>query len=696
MESSPPQNLPPSSPPSPHPREGLNLFLISFLLLFYELAVIRWIPASIRIVGYFSNLILVSCFFGFGLGCVLRRRRELFPLFPFLVLLTLLLCQHLMSAGVIDPEVESYFFASWGSYSWLLAVPIIFVVNSLPFVCIGQRVARHLDAFRPIPGYTINIAGSLAGTGVFAAMSFFNLGPVWWFALAFATALWFLRGHTFQLALGAALLVVCGWMVWIQASDSLWSPYYKIDVQPLEPTYTRGQRIIVNHDYHQLLLDLSPRWITAVPSLAAWQETYDFPYLVGGDRSPKSVLVLGAGAGNDVAAALRNGARRVVAVELDPVIQRLGVELHPEHPYADQRVKVVINDARHFLRRGQGSFDLIILGWLDSHRLFSSLSNVRQDNFVYTVEAFEQARTLLNDDGVLCVSFYAGKPWISHKLFGMLHKAFGRAPEVHSLDSGGYGPDGMIFTITKTAGRSLKMAPETFSNRGDFFDADSQKLSLPTDNWPYLYYRGRTVAWEYLIVALAVVVLAGIMVCPVIVRGRIGLAQGLHFMFLGAGFLLLEVRNITQLALIFGSTWLTTSLVILAVLMMILLANLIVEKGLAAGRERLAWILLLLSIGLSLVWREDLVPIDSVAVLGALTTAVVSLTFLFAGIVFAQSFARVEAASVALGFNVFGAVVGGMIEYASVLVGISGLTWIALVFYGLSFVALRRWIGGWV
>jgi hypothetical protein len=53
-------------------------------------------------------------------------------------------------------------------------------------------------------------------------------------------------------------------------------------------------------------------------------------------------------------------------------------------------------------------------------------------------------------------------------------------------------------------------------------------------------------------------------------------------------------------------------------------------------------------------------------------------------VVFAGSFARVEVPSAALGFNVLGAVVGGMAEYASLLVGISGLSLIALVLYALA------------
>ena len=190
---------------------------------------------------------------------------------------------------------------------------------------------------------------------------------------------------------------------------------------------------------------------------------------------------------------------------------------------------------------------------------------------------------------------------------------------------------------------------------------------------------------------LVILALASLMVVLVLTRSRVAPAEGLHFFFLGAGFLLLEVRNITLLALIFGSTWATTSIVISAVLVMILLANFVVEKGLLDGKERLVWVLLLTSIVLSLIWNENLLPGSDPVSRGLITTTVVSLTFFFAGIVFAQSFRRVTAPSAALGANVLGAVVGGMLEYVSIATGISGLSWIALGLYGLAVVGALQW-----
>ena len=48
-----------------------ELFVVSFAALFLEMATIRWLNASLTVVAYFANIILISCFFGLGVGCLL-------------------------------------------------------------------------------------------------------------------------------------------------------------------------------------------------------------------------------------------------------------------------------------------------------------------------------------------------------------------------------------------------------------------------------------------------------------------------------------------------------------------------------------------------------------------------------------------------------------------------------------------------
>ena len=72
----------------------------------------------------------------------------------------------------------------------------------------------------------------------------------------------------------------------------------------------------------------------------------------------EDILIVGSGTGNDVAVALRNTKARIDAVEIDPLVADIGVRLHPEKPYLDTRVNLVINDARKHL--GNKVFNTII------------------------------------------------------------------------------------------------------------------------------------------------------------------------------------------------------------------------------------------------------------------------------------------------------------------------------------------------
>ena len=656
----------------------LDLCVISFLLLFFELAMIRWVPSGIRIVSYFSNVILISCFLGMGLGCILKSRRDLLIFFPIVTFLLLIVCRHLSAAGIENPFASvEYFFGGGGKYSWLEVVPLLFLLNALPFVCLGQQLAKLMDGFSPLTGYSLNILGSLAGTCTFTLLSFFENTPSVWMIISFLPAVWLLRRQrTVMLVLSCVLMILSFRVVDQQQKQAMWSPYYKIQLRKLNQNVVQLQ---VNHDYHQLILDLSPEATRNDQLLKMWKLTYDCPYLLPGIRKLKSVLILGAGTGNDVAAALRNGAERVDAVELDPMIYQLGTVLHKERPYADPRVHTYINDARNFVSEGANHYDAVIMGWVDSHRLFSSLSNARQDNFIYTVQAFQEMKAVLKEDGILCASFYVGKPWVGTKIYEMMTQAFGHSPEVFAVPAGAYHHDGQIFLISPTGPGYIPATIDGFQNLTSEY-RNQIGVNIPTDDWPYLYLKDKRLTSEYLIVIAVLMALSTILVASATYGGRLSFSEGFHFFFLGAGFLLLEVKNITSLALLFGSTWLVSSVVISAILLMILFSNWIVQKKNLLLQSRFMWIFLIGSIAFAAIWNQNWFS-QTPSLNAILTTAVISLTFLFAGIVFAGSFSRVSVPGIALGFNVIGSVLGGLTEYLSLAIGIRMLSVIAIGFY---------------
>ena len=79
---------PPAAAPTIPGRPRLDLFLISVLILFLELACIRWFPAHVIFLSFFTNTMLLACFLGMSLGCLAaRHERSYLGWTPFLLLL---------------------------------------------------------------------------------------------------------------------------------------------------------------------------------------------------------------------------------------------------------------------------------------------------------------------------------------------------------------------------------------------------------------------------------------------------------------------------------------------------------------------------------------------------------------------------------------------------------------------------------
>ena len=152
-----------------------------------------------------------------------------------------------------------------------------------------------------------------------------------------------------------------------------------------------------------------------------------------------------------------------------------------------------------------------------------------------------------------------------------------------------------------------------------------------------------------------------------------------NFFALGAAFALLETRAITEIALVFGSTWLTNTIVIGAILIMILFANLVVARWHPPLR--------LVYGGLfAVVIIDYLFPLQRLLGLDFWTQVLaaglrVAAPMFFAGIIFARWFEQTKTPSAALGANLIGAVLGGLLEYLSLVIGLRQLYLLVLVFY---------------
>jgi SAM-dependent methyltransferase len=697
-----------------HKRIIFDLFLISALGLFVELIFIRWVASELRVLAFYKNVALIGAFLGLGLGFALHHRsprRDYFARFYFsllllnvivvlllgrtalseLILLNRTNTQEFLWAGVLDvanPFVSTLL--DIGFYTILLG---LFALITLLFVPLGNLTAHKFAVFQPLPGYTINVVGSLAGILLYTLISLLGWPPAVWFLLAGAAALYFLpRGNMkrWGVQAGLAAMPILLALFWPTGAErTLWSPYYRIDITPKyadqDAQVQLGYELSVNQAWHQRLWNLKPDFVKANYNAApehfdVMQSEYDAPYAVA--PRLKNVLIVGAGTGNDVAGALRAGADRVTAVEIDPLILRLGEELHPEGPYADPaRVTEVNQDARSFFRHDSGLYDLIVFGLLDSHTLFGTASSVRLDNFVYTQESLQETRELLASDGLLALSF--GVPpeneWVGLRLYRTLTDVFGHAPQVYE-----FGNHDIIFLMARDPLPQPLITDPRVTPRPDYaYRAD---LNPVIDDWPYLYLQQRAIPTTYLIVLVGVVVISLLFTRRVLPDFR---QFNLHFFLLGAAFFLLETKSITEMALLFGSTWMVNAAVIAAILLMIVFANLLVERF--KWKNPTPFYVLLVA---ALIF-DYFVPVSSFLglpfaariVLASLAQAA---PLFFAGVIFAISFSQTNSIGIALGSNLIGSVLGGLAEYASLALGIRALYLLALGLYLLSAVALKK------
>jgi len=90
----------------------MALFVASFLVLFLETTVIRWMPAYVRLLAYFSNFILLASFLGIGVGCLLAvRRRNLIVWFP-PILFGVIVAVDRLRLEVALPSTSTIYFSS--------------------------------------------------------------------------------------------------------------------------------------------------------------------------------------------------------------------------------------------------------------------------------------------------------------------------------------------------------------------------------------------------------------------------------------------------------------------------------------------------------------------------------------------------------------------------------------------------------
>jgi spermidine synthase len=697
------------------PNQTWGIFVVSILGLFLETLFIRWIGTEIRIFAYLQNTILVVCFLGLGLGMFtsskpIEIKQSLFPLTLFLCLMALPLTRLVL--GSIS-EILSTFgdFVIWTSSETnninqsivlllaglILTYGVLVLIVDL-FVPIGRILGRLMNINpNPIWAYSINIFGSILGTWSFVLLSFFYEPPFVWFLVIaglFAVfILWSSRDKKINFAL-LAMLLVLSWFA-SQVSGALkvtWSPYQKLVVRESQANWLGDYYIDVNNIGYQVIIDLSEARVSAEPEKFAPElrglSQYDLPALL--HPNPQSILLVGAGSGNDAAGALRHNVQSVTAVEIDPAIINIGKEFHPEHPYFSPKVQVINDDARSFFATTSEKYDVISFGLLDSHTT-TALTNARLDHYVYTRESILQARSRLKEGGIMVLTFEAQKPFIADRIQRVLEEVFHRPPLVFRIPLSAYGAGGVMFVTgdLENVQKQLQENPSLATYIKHLQTTNPVPLThntkITTDDWPYLYLKSPKIPLlYYLLIGLIILVfLRSYRKWQASKNISITSRTFWHFAFLGAAFLLLEVQNISKASVVLGNTWQVNAVIISGILAMALLANWIAYKFPKLPLALVYFLLVGTCLALYFIdlARFGFLPYPlKAAIVGSLT----SLPMLFSGIVFVRSFVTAKDKSNALGANLIGALVGALLQSITFVTGIKALLLVVAGFYLLS------------
>lgn len=665
-----------------------TLFILGSLTLLLELVLIRFLAGTIWNLGYFPNLVLLAVFVGMGLGFVFHgavrdeRSPDLFTAGAW-VLLALVAFAHFARpeipgftawGGIVAGEV--YYSASpqtAGGSLWMFAVWFLGAVSV--FALLSQFTAKVFRLFPPLEAYSLDVGGSCAGILTFMAISVLQL-PAWsWFLGAAALFVAAVPGGR-RRVLVALPVLACAAIGW-RGDQTLsadptgnlrlarWSPYQKVE---LEERPDGLQTIFVNGIVHQGMLSggLLGRSFYATPYRARALRPDLPPY--------RRVLVIGAGAGNDVAVALMNGVEHVDAIEIDPVIARLGRERHPAGQYRDPRVRLVVTDGRAFLTNAREKYDLIVFALTDSLVKVSPMAQLRLENYLFTREAIQRAYELLTESGDIVIYNDYRSDLVSAKNVLLLEWGTGHSPVLLERQE-----DFLMFVVGPRTG-----PPAAPRNPG---------VHVTTDDWPFPYLGQRGVPDLYVRAMAVVAALIAALALALHLRGQTGGSEGLAlrlaFLLMGTAFLLLETKGVIQFSLLFGTTWFNNSLVFLAVLGLVLAANRLAPRlpargGLAAAYGALmAFCVIAMVVPLGALLRVTSLPLRFAG-----ATVLVFAPIFFANLIFSVAFRDRTVPEHLFGWNLVGATLGGVFEYTSMALGYSALTVLVALFYTLSFALL--------
>ena len=658
-----------------------QLVFFSAAALYLELAIIRFTAAEVLYLGYFSNFILISTFVGLGLGFLSVNKKNDFHIYiPFILLFmfSLVLVSEI-DVSILKDHFGLFYF---GNVQGRAGIPgaillfILFLSTVFLFIGIGNRIACAFKYFVPLKAYTWDITGSLIGIGIFSLQSLSSSGPVVWIITGcLLLSLGYLFSNdenTVKNIFSIAISLFC--IITLLYSShtgipTLWSPYQKLEIYPYHKVefddkndieVINAKLLYANGIPHQFLFSAE----------RAKKFFYDIPYQLkkenGGNLD--DVLIVGAGTGTDVAVALSNEVGSIDAVEIDAKIAQVGQLFHPDLPYSSPRVKLHVADGRQYLRHTDKKYDLILFALPDSLMRLSAISSVRLESYLFTLEAFSDVKKHLKDDGLFVLYNQYRWPWLVNKISAAMETVFEKPPRIEKFAD----------TTVIAVGPSLEGKPAIHEGYSKFAN----------DDWPFIYMQRPGIHWLYIGMIGMFLLFSLLGVYWLAPRGTL-LKPEFPFFFMGIAFLLLETKSLALFSLLFGTTWFVNSLAFTGILISVLIANLLVQNFNIRRRPILYSGLFLCLFIAYMIPVNLFLDIESALLRYILVVVLIFSPIFFANLIFSREFKDAEESTRAFGWNLIGAVVGGGLEYLSLLLGFRNLLLIVALCYLMAAVFTR-------
>ena len=342
--------------------------------------------------------------------------------------------------------------------------------------------------------------------------------------------------------------------------------------------------------------------------LSSWMQYLPFTMI----EDPK-VLIIGSGGGRDVVAAVTSGSTDVTTVEINPIIFET-VRNYGDRAgnlYDHQYVKSFVDEGRSFVSKSTEKYDIVYIPFVDTWASVSSGGLGVSENFLYTVEGFQEYYDHLTEDGkIVSVRWLIDSPRFVTTYMKVLENNGIPKDQIYkhivavSSESTSQDPSVTMTILSKspfTQSEILFLLESFGKNRykpilvpdnimlepyqllleqqiplDEFYQLYSTKIHPVTDDSPFFlsFEKPIPIILEILLYASIVIVVSFLLIPFLWLRKSSEQKSSLHvssvviyFAALGAGFILIELSLLQKLILLLGNPTTTFAILLFTMLL---------------------------------------------------------------------------------------------------------------------------------